>query len=125
MVAQDLRCVCKIKRRFVKKIEELRTPWERYPSLAMWQEIEVTGTLLVSKEVYSPQLRNRRRVLVYLPASYDGARRYPVIYMHDAQNLFDPATSYAGATWRVAETMTRLAEEGLSLIHISEPTRPY
>jgi predicted alpha/beta superfamily hydrolase len=103
----------------VKKIEELRTPWERYPSLAMWQEIEVTGTLLVSKEVHSTQLRNRRRVLVYLPASYDGERRYPVLYMHDAQNLFDPATSYAGATWRVGETMTRLAEEGIEAIVVA------
>lgn len=120
MVTQDWPCVCKIKRRFVKKIEELRTPWERYSSLAMWQEIEVSGTLLVSQAVYSTQLRNRRRVLVYLPAGYwEGERRYPVLYMHDAQNLFDPATSYTGSTWRVGEAMTRLAAEGIAAIVVA------
>lgn len=104
----------------MKKIEELRTAWERYPSLAMWQEIEASGTLLVSREVYSTQLRNRRRVLVYLPAGYgEDERRYPVLYMHDAQNLFDPATSYTGSTWRVAETMTRLATEGIAAIVVA------
>lgn len=104
----------------MKKIEELRTPWEFCPSLAPWQEETVSGTLLVSHEVYSTQLRNRRRVLLYLPASYgDDARRYPVLYMHDAQNLFDPATSYTGATWRVGETMTRLAAEGIEAIVVA------
>jgi predicted alpha/beta superfamily hydrolase len=45
-----------------------------------------------------PQLKRTRRVWIYLPASYcDGAnRKYPVLYMHDGQNVFDNATSYSG-----------------------------
>ena len=37
-----------------------------------------------------------RDVLVYLPPGYeaDAPRRYPVLYLHDGQNLFDGATAY-------------------------------
>ena len=118
--AKTQRRACDAKVYRLKTIEELRTPWEIYPSLAMWQEAEVTGALRVSQEVYSPQLRNRRRVLVYLPASYwSSERRYPVLYMQDAQNLFDPATSYTGSTWRVGATMTQLAAEGIEAIVVA------
>jgi predicted alpha/beta superfamily hydrolase len=55
-----------------------------------------------------------RNVDVWLPPGYDKdtARRYPVLYMHDGQNVFDPATSYAGVDWGVDETMTRLIGAG-------------
>ena len=69
--------------------------------------------LLPTKEtepgVWSPQLRNRRDVDVYVPASYVDGRRYPVLYMHDGQNLTDPATAFAG-TWGLGEVLARLAE---------------
>jgi predicted alpha/beta superfamily hydrolase len=54
-----------------------------------------------------------RNVDVWCPPGYSEQldRRYPVIYMHDGQNLFDPALAYAGVTWGVAETLTRLADE--------------
>jgi predicted alpha/beta superfamily hydrolase len=58
--------------------------------------------------VWSPQLQNRRGVDVYLPAAYVDGRRYPVIYMHDGQNLTDPTTAFAG-TWGLAEVLERLA----------------
>jgi glycosidase len=73
----------------------------------------ITGTL----DSY-PEMKSRyvdpRRVDVWLPAGYatNAARRYPVIYMHDGQNLFDPALSYIGVDWGVDETMTRLIAEG-------------
>jgi predicted alpha/beta superfamily hydrolase len=59
-----------------------------------------------------PGLDRSRIVRVYLPPSYDTAaeKRYPVIYMHDGQNLFDDATSYVGE-WGVDETMDALAKE--------------
>jgi predicted alpha/beta superfamily hydrolase/glycosidase len=58
-----------------------------------------------------PGLGRERTLRVYLPPSYgQGERRYPVIYMHDGQNLFDEATSYAGE-WGVDEAMNRLAAE--------------
>ena len=54
-----------------------------------------------------------RNVEVWLPPGYerDANARYPVIYMHDGQNVFDPATSFFGVDWGVDETMTRLVEE--------------
>ena len=65
---------------------------------------------------FSPPLRFAgfgfpRQLRLYLPADYqDGARRYPVIYMFDGQNLFDEATSYAGE-WGVDEALDRLVRE--------------
>jgi predicted alpha/beta superfamily hydrolase len=77
------------------------------------------GTLKVLPDVFSPQLDNRRDVLVWLPPSYaEGQRRYPVIYMQDGQNLFDRATSFAGVEWQVDETLTALSREGLEAIVI-------
>lgn len=55
------------------------------------------GTLDVIPNVYSPELANSRDIFVYRPSSYaKGNGRYPVIYMHDGQNLFDPETAFAG-----------------------------
>src|SRR5437899_12782545 len=56
------------------------------------------GQLHVLPAVYSPELDNRRALLVLVPPSYArGNTCYQVIYMHDGQNLFDAATSLAGA----------------------------
>jgi predicted alpha/beta superfamily hydrolase len=51
-----------------------------------------------------PQLKRTRRVWVYLPEGYSKASttRYPVLYMHDGQNVFDDATSYSGE-WALDE----------------------
>jgi predicted alpha/beta superfamily hydrolase len=59
-------------------------------------------------------------VLVALPPSYreDRARRYPVVYMQDGQNLFDPTTSYAG-DWRLSDTLTTLAADGVEAIVVA------
>jgi predicted alpha/beta superfamily hydrolase len=84
-------------------------------------EHTVSGTVMVLLEVSSPQLENRRDIFAYLPASYhENRRRYPVIYMHDGQNLFDALTSYAGE-WYVDETMQVLEEEGLEAIIVGIP----
>lgn len=59
-----------------------------------------------------PGLGRSRTLRLYLPPSYDRepARRYPVVYLHDGQNLFDAATSYAGE-WGVDETLDALARD--------------
>ncbi len=63
------------------------------------------GELHVVAGVPSPQLGNQRDVLVYVPPSYgSGSARYQVLYMQDGQNLFDPATSFAGS-WGVGESI--------------------
>jgi predicted alpha/beta superfamily hydrolase len=75
----------------------------------------------VIPDLQSPQLGNRRDILVYLPSSYDrtGAR-YPVIYMHDGQNLFDPATSFAGE-WGVDTALARAPRKGRRAIVVGVP----
>ena len=53
----------------------------------------------------SPQLKTTKKIWVYLPQNYNtSAKKYPVVYMHDAQNLFDDKTSYAGE-WNIDETL--------------------
>jgi predicted alpha/beta superfamily hydrolase len=52
-------------------------------------------------------LRNQRDLIVYLPPRYheQPQSRFPVLYMHDGQNLFDAATSFVpGMDWRVGHT---------------------
>jgi predicted alpha/beta superfamily hydrolase len=71
--------------------------------------------------IYSPELRNQRKLYVHLPPSYaHGDRHYPVIYMQDGQNLFDQALSYAGE-WQVDETMELLSGEGIEAIVVGVP----
>ncbi|MEE4195766.1 MAG: alpha/beta hydrolase-fold protein [Anaerolineae bacterium] len=55
-----------------------------------------------------------RNVDIWLPPAYEENpnQRYPVLYMHDGQNLFEPEKAYTGITWGVAEAITRLAKEG-------------
>ncbi len=72
-----------------------------------------TASVNVSSfSLYSPQLDTERKIWLYLPADYqkDSKKKYPVIYMHDAQNLFDKSTSFAGE-WRVDETLDSLKAE--------------
>jgi predicted alpha/beta superfamily hydrolase len=77
--------------------------------------------LRVWQALHSPQLGNARDVLVWLPHGYEtSSARYPVLYMHDGQNLFDSATSFAGE-WQVDETMTLLVNEGLPAIIVGLP----
>lgn len=67
-----------------------------------------------------PGLARSRQLRIYLPPSYASSpdRRYPVLYAHDGQNLFDAATSYAGE-WQLDETLDRLAaQQGLELIAV-------
>ena len=81
----------------------------------------VVGDVRVLESIYSPELRNRRKLYVYLPPSYvNGDRRYPVIYMQDGQNLFDHVLSYAGE-WQVDETMESLSLEGIEAIVVGVP----
>lgn len=55
-----------------------------------------------------------RDVDVWLPPSYalDATRRYPVLVVHDGQNVFDPGLSYTGIDWDIDGAMTRLIERG-------------
>jgi predicted alpha/beta superfamily hydrolase len=71
----------------------------------------LAGRIRVHKAFRSRFLGPTRDVLVYVPCGYDEEteRRYPVLYLHDGQNLFDGATSFVpGQDWRVGQTTQEL-----------------
>ncbi|PJF28605.1 MAG: esterase [Phototrophicales bacterium] len=93
--------------------------WQDYKSLTT--QHTVIGDLRLYQQFYSPQLDNYRDLFAWLPPSYATSdKRYPVIYMHDGQNLFDAHISYSGE-WMVDETITELAKEGLEAIVVGIP----
>jgi len=62
-----------------------------------------------------PPLNRSRRIWIWLPADYaTSTARYPVLYMHDGQNLFDLYTSFAGE-WAVDEALELREQSGLSV----------
>jgi predicted alpha/beta superfamily hydrolase len=66
---------------------------------------------ILDTSFYMPQLGRNRRIWIYLPKDYKtGTKRYPVLYMHDGQNLFDEATSFAGE-WAVDETLDSMKQQ--------------
>ncbi len=99
----------------------------------------LTGNIQAHPQFESRILRHPRDVLVYLPPGYRRSprRRYPVLYMHDGQNVFDAATSFAGVEWGADESAQRLigqrwiepliivavANTGENRIHEYAPTR--
>ncbi|WP_426173880.1 alpha/beta hydrolase [Massilia sp. TWR1-2-2] len=72
------------------------------------------GLATIVAAVESPQLKNSRSLRIFLPASYQEnlAKRYPVLYMHDGQNLFDAKTAAYGVEWGMDETVNRLVATG-------------
>jgi len=81
-------------------------------------ESTVTGTLKLHPPIESQLLSQPgriapRRIAVWLPPDYEHAQqRYPVLYLHDGQNLFDRATAPFGVEWEVDETATKLIQQG-------------
>jgi predicted alpha/beta superfamily hydrolase len=95
--------------------------WKDYPAAVDPSRPNVVGSIKHLELIHSPQLDNERSLLVYLPPSYaTGHARYPVIYMHDGQNLFDPATSFAGE-WAVDQTLEAESERGVEPIIVAIP----
>jgi len=74
----------------------------------------ITGNLQYHYKFYANQLKNERTIVVWLPPNYetDLQKHYPVLYMHDGQNVFDPKTSYLGIDWQIDETADSLIKKG-------------
>jgi predicted alpha/beta superfamily hydrolase len=70
------------------------------------------GNFEVHSSFRSRFLQHDRDIIVYLPPGYHASpeRRYPVCYMHDGQNLFDPATAFGGNDWQLHEVAEELIE---------------
>jgi predicted alpha/beta superfamily hydrolase len=77
--------------------------------IAIWEQ----GDALIRHADFPSRHVTPRHVDIWLPPGYgfDPDARYPVIYMHDGQNLFDPAICYAGVPWDVDGAIKRLMSE--------------
>lgn len=71
---------------------------------------------IITDSFYMPEFSNYRRIWLYLPPDYNDRpeKKYPVLYMHDGQNLFDRNTSFAGE-WRVDESLDSLYQTGFNV----------
>src|SRR5437588_12339278 len=76
--------------------------------------VHETDSLQHHHNFVSEHLPHRRDLAVYLPPDYEQTdHRFPVLYLHDGQNLFDPDTSYVrGMDWKVDETADSLIRAG-------------
>ena len=74
---------------------------------------KIVGLYKIHDAFHSEFLRFDRKVIVWLPPSYEKKpkRRYPVLYMHDGQQVFDPQTSTHGQDWEVDEWCQKLIKE--------------
>lgn len=86
-----------------------------------------TGPLITGTEVnnykgcierhqfHSKILKNDRNIDIYLPPGYNKEQNksFPIIYMHDGNNLFDPKIAFGGVPWQVDKTIEKLAVKGL------------
>ena len=82
--------------------------------IADWRGSGVLGRLVYWTDVASAFLGPKRHVEIWLPPGYDSSAttRYPVLYMSDGQNLFDPRIANTGVDWGVDEAVVRLARRG-------------
>ena len=73
---------------------------------------QITGTVKYHRTLKGAGIQDRD-LIVWLPPGYeaDKSRRYPVIYMHDGQNIFDPVTSAFGVDWSIDETADDLIKK--------------
>jgi predicted alpha/beta superfamily hydrolase len=83
--------------------------------IADWKGSGVAGRLVYWTDVASAHLGPSRHVEIWLPPGYDEApaTRYPVLYMSDGQNLFDPRIANTGVDWGVDEAVVRLVTKGV------------
>lgn len=79
-----------------------------------------SGQLMHWPNVTSPRLEQPRTVSIWLPPAYaaEPNRRFPVLYMQDGQNLFDPRIANTGVDWGVDEALQALSAAGAVEPHI-------
>lgn len=104
-------------------IPERTTTYEGTPkiletSVAGWEGTSLVASTaspqvrILSDTFLIPQLERKRRIWIYLPKDYTTTEKaYPVLYMHDGQNLFDKKTSFS-EEWGVDESLDALFDMG-------------
>ena len=90
--------------------------WQPY---AARPDSTVTGTLLQWEGV-ADEHHAARTLLAWLPPSYaaEPGRRYPAVYFHDGQNVFDEGPTFAGESWDAAGAAQALADAGFEEIRV-------
>lgn len=80
--------------------------------LALSLTVFAESTVRLYKKGIGPDSLPSRDVYVYLPDGYGKSNlSYPVLYMHDGQNLFDPSRAFLGQTWKAKETLDSLISQ--------------
>ena len=98
----------------IKRIIALCTLCLGLTVTALHAETVLAGGSLIQVANFPSQLVAPRNLSIWLPPGYAASKqRYPVIYMHDGQNLFDATSAYGGKTWGVAETLTAMPREAI------------
>jgi predicted alpha/beta superfamily hydrolase len=88
------------------------------PGESLAGRLGVTGEVRIHRDMRSSEGDGLlpRHVSVWLPPGYalpeNASRRYPVLYMHDGQNVFDPSTAFLGREWHADEIATEAIERG-------------
>lgn len=84
----------------------------RHHTVADWKDC--FAGRLTRERMHSRVLAGWRDLLVWLPPGYSSsAKRYPLLVLHDGNNIFDPTTSFSGVDWAADEWVRALAGEGV------------
>ncbi len=96
-----------------------KSPPPALPGEAVDKAAGVTGEVRMHAAMQSASQKGLlpRNVVVWLPPGYSSPlkaeQRYPVLYMHDGQNVFDPGTAFMGREWHADEVATDLIRKGV------------
>ncbi len=70
--------------------------------------LEVTSGNLWRADIFSPELNETIKIDVWTPKGYTDSKKYPVIYMHDGQNLFDANSTWNHQAWEIDSVLGSL-----------------
>lgn len=74
--------------------------------------LQVTSGQLQHLEIYSPEMVETIKVDIWTPQGYSPQEKYPVVYMHDGQNLFDASSTWNHQAWEMDSVAGELIETG-------------
>lgn len=72
--------------------------------------VRITGSIRIFNS-FASRYVPERTIAVWLPEDYDSTKKYPVLYMHDGQNLFDSTVTWNHEEWKVDETISKLIQQ--------------
>lgn len=75
---------------------------------------------IIIKSISIPYINEKRTIRIYLPNNYDKDEKfYPVVYMHDGQNVFTDETASYNTSWNVKKVLEELEKNGLAYIVVA------